>query len=186
MRLAPVDVYTQGATTAVGARLWLLGVRGRHAAVARSYFAPAWASVYFAEFIRQEKFMRILLTSAIALTAMLAAGCDKPKSPDAVAHDVAAAEQKASTEVSNSEKDASKDIGSAADKVGDKLTDLNNVAAKDAEKVDIAKADGDRKVALARCSALGGDAQTKCRDEAEADYSAAKANAKADAVAAKQ
>ena len=130
--------------------------------------------------------MRILMTSAIALCAVLAAGCDKPKSPDAVAHDVAAAEQKASNEVSSSEKDASKDIGNAADKVGDKLTDLNNVAAKDAQNIAIAKADGDRKVALAQCSALAGDAQKKCKDEADADYNAAKANAKADAVAAKQ
>jgi hypothetical protein len=130
--------------------------------------------------------MRILMTSALALCAMLAAGCDKPKSPDAVAHDVAAAEQKASNEVSSSEKDASKDIGNAADKVGDKLTDLNNVAAKDAQNIAIAKADGDRKVALAQCSALAGDAQKKCKDEADADYNAAKANAKADAVAAKQ
>jgi hypothetical protein len=130
--------------------------------------------------------MRILTTSVIALCAVLAAGCDKPKSPDAVAHDVAAAEQKASTEVSNSEKDASKDIGNAADKVGDKLTDLNNVAAKDAQNIAFAKADGDRKIALAQCSALAGDAQKKCKDEADADYNAAKANAKADAVAAKQ
>ena len=130
--------------------------------------------------------MRILMTSAIALCAVLAAGCDKPKSPDAVAHDVAAAEQKASNEVSSSEKDASKDIGNAADKVGDKLTDLNNVAAKDAQNIAIAKADGDRKVALAQCSALAGDAQKKCKDEADADYNAAKANAKADAVAARQ
>jgi hypothetical protein len=126
------------------------------------------------------------MTSAIALCAVLAAGCDKPKSPDAVAHDVAAAEQKASNEVSSSEKDASKDIGNAADKVGDKLTDLNNVAAKDAQNIAIAKADGDRKVALAQCSALAGDAQKKCKDEADADYNAAKANAKADAVAARQ
>jgi hypothetical protein len=130
--------------------------------------------------------MRVLLTSAITLTLALAAGCDRPKSPDTVAHDVSAAQQKASSELSNSEKDASKDIGNAADKVGDKLTDLNNVAAKDAENIAASKADGDRKVALARCTALAGDAQKKCKDQADADYAAAKADAKADAVAAKQ
>lgn len=130
--------------------------------------------------------MRVLLTSAIALTIVLGAGCDRPKSPDAVAKDVAAAQQKASTEVANSEKDASKDIGKAADKVDNKLTDLNNVAAKDSENIAIAKADGDRKVELAKCAALAGDAQKRCKDTAEADYNAAKANAKADAVAAKQ
>ena len=134
----------------------------------------------------KEKYMRTILTSAIVLAIALSAGCDRPKSPDAVAHDVAAARDKASTEVANSEKDASKDIGKEADKVGDKLTDLNNTAAKDAEKIAIAKADGDRKVALAKCSALAGDAQKKCKDEADADYDAAKANAKADEVSAKQ
>jgi hypothetical protein len=131
-------------------------------------------------------FMRVLLTSALALTVLLGAGCDRPKSPDAVAKDVAAAQQKASTEVANSEKDASKDIGKSADKVDDKLTDLNNSAAKDSEKIDIAKADGDRKVAIAKCAALSGDAQKRCKDSADADYTAAKANAKADEVAAKQ
>jgi hypothetical protein len=130
--------------------------------------------------------MRIFLTSAMTLALALTTGCDKPKAPDAVAHDVAAAQQKASNELSSSEKDASKDIGNAADKVGDKLTDLNNVAAGDAQKIADAKADGDRKVALAQCNALAGDAQKKCKDQADADYAAAKANAKADAVAAKQ
>jgi hypothetical protein len=134
----------------------------------------------------KENSMRILLTSAITLALALAAGCDKPKPPDTVAHDVAEAQQKASNELSNSEKDASKDIGNAADRVGDKLTDLNNVAANDAEKIAASKADGDRKVALAQCTALAGDAQKKCKDQADADYAAAKANAKADATAAKQ
>jgi hypothetical protein len=130
--------------------------------------------------------MRTLLTSAIAVTILLMTGCNNAKSPDAVSKDVAAAEQKASTEVAKSENDASKDIGKAADKVDDKLVDLNNAAAKDAYNLTVAKADGDRKVALANCSALGGDAQKTCKDQANADYDAAKANAKAAAQADKQ
>ena len=130
--------------------------------------------------------MRMLLTSAIAMTILVLSGCDKPKSPDAVAKDVAAAEQKASTEVANSEKDASKDIGKAADKVDDKLVDLNNAAAKDAYNLAVAKADGDRKVALASCAAASGDAQKACKDQADADYNAAKATAKAAAQSEKQ
>ena len=130
--------------------------------------------------------MRLFLTSAVALTILMGAGCDRPKSPDAVARDVAEAQQKAAAEVARSERDASKDVGKSADKVDDRLTDLNNTAAKDSEKIDIAKADGDRKVALAKCNALAGDAQKMCKDVADADYNAAKANAKADAVAAKQ
>jgi hypothetical protein len=130
--------------------------------------------------------MRMLLTSAIAMTFVVVAGCNNAKSPDTVAKDVAAAEQKASTEVANSEKDASKDIGKAADKVDDKLVDLNNAAAKDAYNLAVAKADGSRKVTLANCLAASGDAQKACKDQADADYNAAVADAKAAAQSDKR
>ena len=129
--------------------------------------------------------MRTLLT-AISLAVLFAAGCDSAKSPDAVAKDVAAAEQKAATEVANSEKAAEKDLNKAAEKVDDKLVAFNNAAAKDAYDLAVAKADGDRKVALANCLSLGGDAQKACKDQAEADYGAAKANAKAAAQSVKE
>jgi hypothetical protein len=130
--------------------------------------------------------MRTLLTSAIAIAVLLAAGCDNAKSPDTVAKDVAKAEQKAATEVANSEKNAEKDLNKAAEKVDDKLTDFNSAAANDAYNLAVAKADGDRKVAVANCLALAGDAQKNCKAQAEADYGAAKANAKADALSLKQ
>ena len=123
--------------------------------------------------------MRTVIVSTIAMSFLLIMGCNQAKSPEAVAKDVAAAEQKASTEVANSEKDASKDLGKAADKVDDNLVALNNKAAKDAYDIAVARADGDRKVALANCSAVAGDAQKACKDQANADYDAAKANAKA-------
>ena len=68
----------------------------------------------------------------------------------------------------------------------DKLVDLNNTAAKDAYSIALARADGDRKISLAKCDALNGDAQKNCKDQADADYNAAKANAKAAEVAQKQ
>jgi len=122
----------------------------------------------------------------IALTLFCVAGCNNAKSPDTVAKDVAAAEQKASNEVADSQKDASKDIGKAADKVDDKLADLNNTVASNAYDVAVAKADGDKKIALAKCDALGGDAQKSCKQQADADYAAAKASAKAAEVGNKQ
>ena len=76
--------------------------------------------------------MRTLTITAIALTFLITAGCNNSKSPDAVANDVAKAEQKAAAEVANRENDASKDIANQSDKVGDKVADLNNAAAKDA------------------------------------------------------
>jgi hypothetical protein len=130
--------------------------------------------------------MRTLLTSAIVIAIFTMAGCDNAKPPDTVAKDVTKAEQKAASEVANSEKDAAKDLNKAAEKVDDRLVDFNNAAAKDAYNLAVAKADGDRKVALANCQALGGDAQKTCKDQAEADYSAAKANAKAAALSLKQ
>lgn len=130
--------------------------------------------------------MRILLISSIALTVALATGCNNAKSPDAVASDVAAAQQKASTEVANSENAAAKDMGKAADKVDGKMTDLNNAAAKDAYDIVVAQADGNRKVALANCNALSGDAQKSCKDQADADYKAAKAGAKSAETSEKQ
>ncbi len=130
--------------------------------------------------------MRTLPIFAIALTVILAAGCNKAKSPESVAKDVSAAEQKASTEVANSQADASKDVAKDADKVGDKMTDLNNTAAKGAYDVALAKADGDRKIALAKCDALSGDDQKNCKNQADAEYEAAKADAKASEVSDKQ
>jgi len=130
--------------------------------------------------------MRAQLLIALAALGVFAAGCNNAKSPDAVAKDVAVAEQKADKEVAKSEDAAAKDLGSAAGKVDDNLVAFNNTAAKDAYNLAVAQADGDRKVALANCGALAGDAQKTCKDQAEADYNAAKANAKAAAQSEKQ
>jgi uncharacterized protein with LGFP repeats len=130
--------------------------------------------------------MRMLLISAIAASVLVMAGCDNAKSPETVAKDVAAAEKKAATEVANSEKDAVKDLNKAADKVDDTLVNFNNAAAKDAYNLTVAKADGDLKIALANCLSQSGDAQKTCKDQAQADYAAVKANARAAAVSEKQ
>jgi hypothetical protein len=60
---------------------------------------------------------------------------------------------------------------------------FNNDAAHQTYNVAIAKADGDRKVALATCEAQSGGAQKACKDQAEADYKTARADAKASAEA---
>ena len=129
--------------------------------------------------------MRFDLTVAILMTLALAA-CNDAKSPDTVSKDVAKAEQKASNEVAKSESSAGKDLDRAAGKVDDKLVAFNNAAAKDLYNVAVAKADGDRKVALANCESMGGDAQKACKDKAEADYATAKDSAKAAAQSEKQ
>ena len=131
-----------------------------------------------------EQYLRSL--AALAVASALLFGCDRGKSPDQVAQDVANAQDKASTEVAKAQDSAGKDVAAAAEKVGDKLNDLNNDAATDAYKIALAKADGDRKVALAQCAAQSGDAQKSCKNQADADYEAVKANAKAAEVSQKQ
>jgi hypothetical protein len=130
--------------------------------------------------------MQRVLTAAIAATLMIVAGCNNAKTPDAVSNDVAKAEQKGSEEVGKSEDKAAKDLGNAADKVDDKLIAFNNQAAKDAYNVAIAQADADHRVALAQCEGSSGDARKSCKDQAEANYAAAKADAKAAAQSSKQ
>jgi hypothetical protein len=130
--------------------------------------------------------MNVKLIRALVLAVAVLAGCNNAKSPDVVASDVAAAQQKAAKNVADVRKDASKDNVSATDKVDDKSKDLNNVEATGAYDVALARAEGNHKVALDKCNAVSGDAQSKCKDMAGADYDAAKANAKASEVSTKQ
>jgi hypothetical protein len=102
---------------------------------------------------------RLTLMSAAAFAAL--SGCNNAKSPDAEARDLAAANQSASNQVADAQRDAQKD------------------SSQDAYNVAIAQADGDHKIALQKCEALQGHDQDTCKQQADADYDAAKANAKA-------
>jgi hypothetical protein len=64
-----------------------------------------------------------------------------------------------------------------------KSSDLADSNAKGSYEVAMAKADGDHKVAMQQCMTLDGRAQAACKDTADADYDAAKANAKASRTA---
>jgi hypothetical protein len=129
---------------------------------------------------------KLITALSVLTTFAVLAGCNNAKSPDAVANGVAAAQQKAAENVADVRKDASKDNASATDNVDDKSKDLNNVEAKGAYNVALARAEGNHKIALEKCNAVSGDAQSKCKDVADADYEAAKANAKASEVSTKQ
>jgi hypothetical protein len=124
--------------------------------------------------------MQKLLVSMVAVfAAAMVGGCNNAKSPDAVANDVAAAQTKRASEVADAKQDAAKDANKAETKVDDKTNDLNNASAKGAYDVAMAQADGDHKVASQRCDAMSGDAQKACKNQADAKYDLAKANAKA-------
>jgi Tfp pilus assembly major pilin PilA len=123
---------------------------------------------------------------AVALAGATLGGCNNAKSPDTVSKDVADAQAKRASEVANARQNAAKDENKAEAKVDDKTSDLNNTNAKGAYDVAMAQADGDHKVALQRCEGLAGDAQKACKDQADAKYDLAKANAKAMLASQKQ
>jgi len=114
-----------------------------------------------------------------ALLALVLVGCQRAEAPSSVAKDVNAAEQKEAAKTERAREDASKDVSNAQRRVEEKVADRDNVAAKDAYKVALAKADGEHDVAVQRCKELSGDAQSRCKQQADADYDAVKADAKA-------
>jgi nickel-dependent lactate racemase len=120
---------------------------------------------------------KLLLPMIAILTAVLACGCNSAKSPAAVATDVAAARQQASTEVTDARKDATKNLDSAAANNDGSSKDLNDVGAKSAYDVAVAQADGDHNVAIQQCLALTGAAQKSCKERADAGYDSAKTHA---------
>ena len=120
---------------------------------------------------------KLILPMIGILATALACGCNSAKSPAAVATDVAAARQQASTEVTEARKDAAKDVDSAAANADGSSKNLNDVDARTAYDVAVAQADGNHNVAIQQCSALTGEAQKSCKDRADAGYDQAKTHA---------
>jgi hypothetical protein len=131
-------------------------------------------------------YMREYLMPILTIAVLALAGCNKSKSPEDVSKDVANAEQKAINEVKKSEDRAQSALDKSYEKVNSQEIKFNNDAAHQTYNVAIAKADGNRKVTLATCESLSGDAQKACKDQAEADYKAARADARAAAEVAVQ
>ena len=120
---------------------------------------------------------KLLLPMIGLLTTALVCGCNSAKSPSAVATDVAAARQQASTEVTDARKDAAKNVDSAAANADGASKNVNDVGAKTAYDVAVAQADGDHNVAIQKCLALTGEAQKSCKDRADSGYDEAKTHA---------
>jgi nickel-dependent lactate racemase len=120
---------------------------------------------------------KLLLPMIGILTAALACGCNGAKSPAAVATDVAAARQQATTEVTDAKKDAVRNVDSAAANADGSSKDVNDVGARSAYDVAVAQADGDHNVATQQCLALTGEAQKSCKERADAGYDQAKTHA---------
>jgi colicin import membrane protein len=124
--------------------------------------------------------MRLAFSCAWLATALLGlSACNKAESPDKVQADVAKAQSETTQENAKADEKRKQVEAEAAQ-------DKKDAAAKAADKsvgavVDsaVTQAEGDTKVALAKCGALEGDAQQACKDKANAHLAAVKEKAKA-------
>jgi hypothetical protein len=104
--------------------------------------------------------MNRLLTMLMAGAFALSLGaCNKAEDPAEVQQDVAEAQAEATQDVAEAQADMSQDTMEGQ------------------EDTALAQAEGDHKVAVEQCEALPGDQQQACKDQADADYEAAKAAA---------
>jgi hypothetical protein len=118
--------------------------------------------------------MRLGLICALLASALLGlSACNKPDSPDKVQTDVAKATSDAADANAKAE-EKQKQVEAEAAK--DKAADKSVGAVVDSA---VTEAEGDTKIALAKCEALEGDAQKACKDKANAHMDAVKAKAKA-------
>ena len=124
--------------------------------------------------------MRLQLSCALLAGALMClSACNKAESPENVQADVAKAQStaaeenaKADEKVKQVEAEAAKDRADALAKVADKSVGALADSA-------VTQAEGETKIALAKCQALEGDAQKTCKDDANAHLDAVKAKAKA-------
>lgn len=119
----------------------------------------------------------ILLVLAAAVPCLSA--CDRASSPGTAANDIAEAKQSAAQEVADAQREAAKDIDKVDKAVQDKSNDLAATNVKADYEVALAQADGIRKIALQQCMTKDGDAQRLCKKQADAEYEAATAHARA-------
>lgn len=101
----------------------------------------------------------LIAACVAALSIGALGGCNNAKSPEDVAKDTAAAEQKGAANVADEQRDA------------------QHENAEQTEDVAEAKAKADHDTALAQCEGLAGDQQSACKKRADADYETAKAQA---------
>jgi hypothetical protein len=118
--------------------------------------------------------MRNSLSSITALAAalFLLGGCNRAESPGEVAHDTQEAQAEGQQEVAKAEQDAASDQMAA----NQAMPGVESPAENNYE-VQVARAEADHKVAVERCEALAGDEQKACKDSADAQLDASKAEA---------
>ena len=127
--------------------------------------------------MRKQQSIPALLTGLVLCTGLFA-GCHHAAAP-ATEEDVEKAQADAQKEIDQARQEARKDVKNATKQAG---ADSKNAAvARVTGNFDVAmaNADGDHKVAIEKCLLLAPDAQQPCKDQADAQYQAAAASAKA-------
>ncbi len=124
--------------------------------------------------------MRLAFSCALlACTLLGLSACNKADSPDKVQSDVAKAQTDAGEENAKAEEKQKQVQAEAANDRADaqaKAVDKSVSAVMDTA---VTEAEGETKVALAKCQALEGDAQKACKDKANAHMDEVKERAKA-------
>jgi hypothetical protein len=135
--------------------------------------------------------MRLEVVCALAAAVFALSACNKAETPAEVQRDVAKAQAEGKRDVADARADATEAQADADRKVANAITDhdANDVAkeAHDAneaydkgkQKIVIAQAEADHKVAVEKCDALEGSQQRQCKDEADKTLAQAKEAAKA-------
>jgi hypothetical protein len=120
---------------------------------------------------------RLFVTLMVMAAGVLNA-CYHAKSPDQVAQDTAAAENKASEQTGKVVESAAAKIDSAQSVVSDDQATAAHTRAVELEKVADTQAQGQHKIALAQCESLSGEQQKGCREQADAAFATAEDLAK--------
>ena len=119
----------------------------------------------------------LLLTAAVALLAL--SGCNKAESPDKVSSDVAKATASAEKKDERAEQQAEKTDATVTNDLSKDVDKANDKEVRSAADDAVTQAEGENKIALAKCGALAGDAQKACKDQANAELDMVKQRAKA-------
>ncbi len=120
----------------------------------------------------------LLLTAAVVALLALG-GCNKAESPDKVASDVAKATASAEKKDERAEQRAEKTDASVTNDLSKNVDKANDKEVRAAADDAVTQAEGENKIALAKCEALAGDAQKACKDQANTELDMVKQRAKA-------
>ena len=119
------------------------------------------------------------LLSAAAAAMLVLSGCNKAESPDKVASDVAKATASAEKKDARAEERAEKTDAAVTNDLAKDVDKANAKEVRSAADDAVIQAEGENKIALAKCEALAGDAQKACKDQANSQLDTVKQRAKA-------